>query len=99
MIRRFAVIKWTGVIVVTVSGVLQWITIWPTVVNRGAYVTYFVIKMIGAAGLFTITFLLALPAERLRGLQKHRGFWSALNIACALTILVGATLMRTVDKI
>lgn len=99
MIRRFAYIKWAGVIVVAVTGVIQWIAIWATVVDRGLYVSFFALKMVGAAGLFTITFLLALPAERLRGLQKHRGFWSALNLLCALTIIVGAALMRTVDKV
>jgi hypothetical protein len=68
------------------------------VTNRTLYVLYFGIKMAGAVGLFSITALLALPAERLERMQTNRGFWSALNLACAVTILVGAALMRTVAK-
>jgi uncharacterized membrane protein len=98
MIRRYAVIKWTGVTVVTVTGIIQWFVLWPLVTNGTLYVLYFGIKMAGAVGLFSITALLALPAERLEGMQRNRGFWSALNIACGLTILVGAALMRTVAK-
>jgi uncharacterized membrane protein len=98
-IRRFAYIKWTGVIVVAVTGVIQWFWIYPHVVDQRLYIVYFVVKMIGAVGLFSITFLLALPAEKLRGMQNKRAFWSALNIVCGLTILVGAALMRTVTKL
>jgi hypothetical protein len=98
-IRRFAYIKWTGVIVVAVTGVIQWFWIYPLVVDQRLYIVYFVVKMIGAVGLFSITFLLALPAEKLRGMQNKRAFWSALNIVCGLTILVGAALMRTVTKL
>ena len=98
-IRRFAYIKWTGVIVVAVTGVIQWLWIYPQVIDTKLYIVYFAIKMIGAVGLFSITFLLALPADKLQGMQKHRAFWSGLNIICGLTILVGAALMRTVDKI
>jgi uncharacterized membrane protein len=99
MIRRFAYIKWAGVIVVAVTGVIQWLWTYPYILDHRAYVIYFVIKMIGAFGLFSITFLLALPADRLSGMQKHRAFWSGLNIVCGLTILVGAALMRTVDRV
>ena len=67
-------------------------------VPTGAPQDNFGIKMVGAVGLFSITFLLALPVEKLRGMQRHRAFWSALNIVCALTILIGAALMRTVAK-
>jgi hypothetical protein len=49
-------------------------------------------------GLFSITALLALPTERFERMQANRGFWSALNIACGLAILIGAGLMRTVAK-
>lgn len=98
-IRRFAYIKWSGVTVVAITGVIQWLMTYPYVVDHKLYIIYFGIKMIGAVGLFGITFLLALPAERLRGMQDRRAFWSALNIICGLTILVGAALMRTVDKI
>lgn len=97
-IRRFAYIKWAGVTVVAVTGVIQWLWIYPHVLDQKLYLIYFAIKMVGAVGLFSITFLLALPNEKLRGMQKHRAFWSALNILCGLTILVGAALMRTVAK-
>lgn len=97
-IRRFAYIKWAGVTVVAVTGVVQWLSIYPTVLDKRLYLAYFALKMAGAAGLFGITFLLALPAERLRGMQRHRAFWSGLNIICGLTILIGAALMRTVAK-
>jgi hypothetical protein len=63
--------------------------------NQQLYLIYFLIKMMGAVGLFSITFLLALPADALRGMQAKRAFWSAVNIACGLTILIGAALMRT----
>lgn len=96
--RKFALIKWAGVIVVAVTGIIQWLHIWPTVSDPRLYVLYFVMKMAGAVGLFCITFLLALPAEKLRGMQAHRGLWSALNILCGVTILIGAALMRTVVK-
>jgi uncharacterized membrane protein len=96
MIKRFAYIKWTGVIVVAFTGVIQWMDIYPQVEDKNGYLIAFLIKMVGAAGLFTITFLLALPAERLKGMQKHRAFWSAVNIICGLTILIGAAMMREV---
>lgn len=98
-IRRFAYIKWTGVIVVAVTGIIQWILIYPYVVNPRLYLIYFAIKMVGAVGLFSITFLLALPSEKLGRMQTQRAFWSGLNILCGLAILVGAALMRTVPKI
>jgi uncharacterized membrane protein len=98
MIRRYAVIKWCGVAVITVTGIVQWVVVWPQVMNGSLYTLYFGIKMAGAVGLFSITALLALPAERLERMQANRGFWSALNIACGLTILIGAALMRTVPK-
>jgi uncharacterized membrane protein len=93
-IRRFSYIKWSGVLVVALTGILQWYATYPLVDRKALYLTCFTIKMIGAFGLFSITFLLALPNERLAGMQRHRGFWSALNILCGLTILVGAALMR-----
>lgn len=97
-IRRYAYIKWSGVTVVAVTGVVQWLYLWPHVTDRRLYVVYFVLKMAGAIGLLTITALLALPARRLEGMRARRAFWSALNIVCGLTILVGAALMRTVAK-
>jgi uncharacterized membrane protein len=100
MIKRFSYIKWTGVIVVVVTGVIQWFYTFPEVhmQDEKMYIGAFVLKMVGAIGLFTITFLLALPAEKLKGMQKNRAFWSALNIVCGLTILVGAALMRQVRE-
>jgi uncharacterized membrane protein len=94
-IRRFAYIKWTGVTVVAVTGVIQWMKTYPHVSHQQLYIFYFVIKMTGAVGLFSITFLLALPANALRGMQAKRAFWSAVNIICGLTILIGAALMRS----
>lgn len=98
-IRRFGYIKWSGVTVVAVTGIIQWFYTYPYINDHRRYIIYFAIKMIGAFGLFSITFLLALPAERLRGMQKRRAFWSAINIICGLTILIGAALMRTIPKI
>ena len=94
-IRRFAYIKWTGVTVVAVTGVIQWFHTYPHVSHQQLYLFYFMVKMAGAVGLFSITFLLALPADALRGMQAQRAFWSAINIICGLTILIGAALMRT----
>ncbi|MFZ5471358.1 MAG: hypothetical protein ACOZIN_18195 [Myxococcota bacterium] len=98
VIRRYALIKWSGVLIVAVTGVIQWGLVWPQVASPRLYIAYFALKMLGAAGLFSITFLLALPAERLATMRRSRGFWSGLNLACALTILVGAALMRSVPK-
>ena len=98
-IRRFAYIKWAGVAVVAATGVVQWLWVYPSVLDKELYLLYFAIKMVGAVGLFGITFLLALPAERLRGMQQRRAFWSGLNVLCALAILVGAALMRTVARV
>jgi uncharacterized membrane protein len=97
-IRRFAYIKWSGVIVVVLTGVIQWVFTWPLVADKSLYVFYFIVKMSGAAGLFSITALLALPITRLEGMRERRAFWSGLNILCGLMILVGAALMRTVVK-
>lgn len=97
-IRRYASIKWSGVTIVAVSGIIQWFVLWPRVTQPSLYALYFGVKMVGAVGLFTITALLALPAHSLRGMRERRAFWSALNILCGLTILVGAALMRTVVK-
>jgi len=97
-IRRFAYIKWGGVTVVAITGIIQWVLTYPFVLNQQLYLVYFGIKMAGAIGLFSITFLLALPTERLQGMQTHRAFWSGLNIICGLTILIGAALMRSLPK-
>ncbi|HXY02720.1 MAG TPA: hypothetical protein VEI49_04040 [Terriglobales bacterium] len=94
-IRRFAYVKWTGVTVVAITGIIQWLHVYPYVTHQQLYLFYFAIKMTGAFGLFSITFLLALPADALRGMQAKRAFWSGVNIVCGLAILVGAALMRT----
>jgi uncharacterized membrane protein len=96
MIKRFAIIKWIGVVVVVTTGIIQWVDIYPTVVDKHTYLIAFAIKMIAALGLFSITFLLALPDERLKGMQKHRKFWAGINIICGLTILIGAAWMRQI---
>jgi hypothetical protein len=98
VVQRFAWIKWTGVAVVALTGLAQWRAVWPRVAAPGAYAACFALKMVGAVGLGTITFLLALPAERLRPMRRRRALWSAINIACGLAILVGAALMRAVAK-
>lgn len=95
-IQRFAYIKWSGVIVVIVTGIIQWFDIYPGVANKEGYLIAFALKMAAALGLFTITFMLALPNERLKGMQRNRKFWSGLNLACALMILIGAALMRAI---
>lgn len=96
MIRRFAYIKWTGVFTVALTGVVQWLDIYPAITDKTNYLMAFAIKMSGAIGLFTITFLLALPNEKVKGMQRHRAFWAGLNILCGLIILIGAALMRHV---
>jgi len=50
--------------------------------------------MIAAVGLFTITFLLAIPGKRLKAMQQRRAFWAGVNIIFGVMILVGAALMR-----
>jgi hypothetical protein len=98
MVRRYAYIKWSGVTVVAITGVIGWSLVWPHVVNRALYLTWFGVKMMGAIGLFSITALLAVPTPARAGMQRRRAFWSALNIACGFTILVGAALMCSVAK-
>ena len=46
VIRRFAYIKWTGVTVVAVTGVIQWTQVYPHVSHQQLYVFYFMIKAI-----------------------------------------------------
>jgi uncharacterized membrane protein len=94
MIRRFAWIKWTGVGVVAVSGVGQWWVLHGGLAVPRDYALAFALKMIGALGLFTITLSLALPGAAAERMRSRRAFWAALNVACGLTILTGAALMR-----
>ena len=94
MIRRYGIIKWIGMGIIIVTGIIQWLDIYPSVVDKDAYLMAFGLKMFAALGLFSITFLLALPNERMKGMQKNRAFWSGMNILCGLMVLVGAALMR-----
>lgn len=96
MIKRFAYIKWIGVAVVAVTGVWQLLDIYPSVGNKSHYLLAFGLKMTGAVGLFSVTFLLALPSEKTKYMHANRAFWSGLNIAFGLIILTGAALMRSV---
>jgi hypothetical protein len=96
MIYRYAFIKWTGVIVVAVTGLVQLWFQFPLVAHKVLYLEAFALKMGGALGLVSITLLLALPDERLVGMRRSRGFWSGLNLFCGLIILIGAALMRQV---
>lgn len=96
MMTRFGYIKWSGVIVIAVTGIIQWINIYPAVADKYHYLWAFSLKMTGAAGLFLITFLLALPNRQYAGMQQQRAFWSGLNILCGLMILIGAAWMRMI---
>jgi len=98
VVRRYAYIKWSGVTIVAATGVIQWMMTWPHVSNRPLYVGFFAVKMLGAVGLFVITALLAIPVDASDRMRERRAFWSGLNIACGLLILIGAALMRTVTK-
>ena len=98
VMRRFAWIKWTGVAVVALTGIVQWVAVWPHVSAPAVYAASFTLKMCGAVGLGTITLLLALPFEGLRPMQRRRGLWAAINILCGIAILVGAALMHAVPK-
>lgn len=95
MVRRYAWIKWSGVLTVSVTGGVQWLQVFPTVVNKPAYVAAFSIKMIGAFGLFALTAALALSDLGYGRLNQRRAFWSGVNIAFAAVILLGATAMRS----
>jgi uncharacterized membrane protein len=101
VMRRFGWIKWIGVAVVAATGVAQWCAVWPRVTAPAAYAACFALKMGAAVGLGTITFLLALPRAkgRTRAMQRRRGLWAAINIACGAAVLLGAALMRAVGKI
>ena len=98
MMRRFSYIKWSGVCIIAITGIIQWITIYPQVQDTHHYLLAFLLKMLGAVGLFTITFLLALPADPLKGMQRNRAFWAGLNIFCGLMILTGAAFMRMIRQ-
>jgi len=99
MIRRFGYVKWAGIAVLAATGVIQWLLVWPSILDRRLYIAWFALKMVGAAGLLTITSLLALPDSRLEGMRRSRAFWSSANVACGLLILIGAALMRSVPRL
>ncbi|OJV52202.1 MAG: hypothetical protein BGO31_00585 [Bacteroidetes bacterium 43-16] len=96
MIKRFGYVKWIGVTAIVVTGIVQWLYIYPTVKDTDSYLIAFLVKMIGAVGLLSITLMLAVPNPRFLGMQKQRAFWSGLNLVCALLILVGAAWMREI---
>ncbi|MBC7554950.1 MAG: hypothetical protein H7257_13345 [Taibaiella sp.] len=96
MIKRYGYIKWIGVTVIIITGIIQLFDIYPQVADKRNYLLAFGIKMIGAVFLFTITFLLAFPADRLKGMQRNRKFWAGINVLCALALLTGASFMRAV---
>lgn len=96
MIVRFGYIKWVGIVILAVTGIIQWMDVYPTVPDKQSYIIAFIIKMLAAIGLLSVTFLLSLPDDRLKGMQKNRAFWSGLNIVFGIIILVGAALMRAV---
>ncbi len=98
MIKRFAYIKWIGVLIIVFTGSYQWYTVYPEVIQKTSYLIAFAIKMAGAFGLFSITFLLALPNERLVTMQQNRAFWTIINIFCGLVILIGAALMKMIRE-
>lgn len=96
MIKRFGYVKWIGVTAIVITGIVQWLYIYPTVKDTDRYLIAFLVKMIGAVGLLSITLMLAVPNPRFLGMQKQRAFWSGLNLVCALLILVGAAWMREI---
>ncbi len=71
-IRRFAYIKWTGVSVVAVTGIVQWIWTYPYVMDHQLYLLYFVIKMAGAVGLSVLPSYWRCPL-RSCGVCRHTG--------------------------
>src|SRR5215217_303493 len=66
MMRRFGYIKWSGIGILLITGIIQWMDIYPSVHDKYHYLLAFLLKMLGAVGLFSITFMLALPDEWLR---------------------------------
>lgn len=96
MIKRFGYVKWIGVTAIVITGIVQWLYIYPTVKDTDRYLIAFLVKMIGAVGLLSITLMLAVPNPRFLGMQKQRAFWSGLNLVCALLILAGAAWMREI---
>jgi hypothetical protein len=94
VLRRFSIIKWTGVAVVAITGIVQCRSMDPAVVHSLPYLASFAVKMAGALGLFLVTLLLALPSPSLAGMRRHRHVWSGLNLMFAATIFVGAAMMH-----
>jgi uncharacterized membrane protein len=94
MIKRYSYIKFTGIGIIAVTGLIQWLHTYPLVADKDMYLIAFAIKMVGAVGLFTLTALLAIPNPKLATMQNNRKFWSGINLLCGITILIGAALMR-----
>ncbi|HEX2731589.1 MAG TPA: hypothetical protein VHM70_08295 [Polyangiaceae bacterium] len=96
MLRRYAYIKWSGVLTVAITGCVQWLNVFPTVADRSAYLLAFAVKMVGAVGLFGVTAALALSDLGVGKLNERRALWSGVNIAFGLLILAGAAAMRSI---
>lgn len=94
MIKRYSYIKWTGIAIIAITGIIQLYRTLPIVNNQQLYITAFVVKMGAALGLITITAMLALPNPKFATIQQYRKFWSGVNILCGLIILVCAAMMR-----
>jgi uncharacterized membrane protein len=94
-LRRFAWVKWLGVAVVAVTGIVQFCLLDPAIRSRSTYLGWFALKMGAAAALVLVTLLLALPMPALRGMHRRRGLWSGLNLVFATLILTGAALMHS----
>ncbi len=94
-LRRFSWVKWLGVAVVAVTGVVQFCLLDPAIRSRSAYLGWFALKMGAAAGLVLVTLLLALPMPALHRMHRRRALWSGLNLVFAALILTGAALMHS----
>ena len=53
-----------------ITDIIQWLDIYTQVADKKNYLLAFLLKMVEAVFLFSITFLLAMPDERLRVCSK-----------------------------
>ncbi len=95
-IARYRLLKWIGVTILGLTGLLQIAVIYPTVEQKKLYTLAFVLKMLFASGLLGITLSLALPHQRFHTIQRNRSFWAAMNICCAIGIVIMTVWMRTI---
>lgn len=98
MIKQFAYIKWAAIIVLVLSGILQWFVSYPYVIQKNQYLLAFSFKMLGAVGLLCITFLLSLPKQTKDIMQHRRKFWTGIGLFFSLIILLGVAWMRQISK-